>query len=158
MVRDVIVDLGLEPVFWQDPPEIKITFNGRDIWAGALDLPGHWQWTLPAEDRNRLSVWFLNKQENDTQGDLDKAIKVSKLGLENMFFDNILYQSRYRPMYSRGYINYAKSRGLSADDVVYNSTYLGFNGEWYLDFPWPTFTWIYEIETNGQGWIYEKNI
>lgn len=156
-VRDVIVEISISPVFWKEIPEMKIQFNQQDLWCGSLDKPTVWAWTLPAQDINRLSVWFLNKTEHDTQGALDKALVIDHVALEGLKLQSFLFKSRYQPRYSEGYINSRLSSDQPLPSVI-NCNYLGFNGEWWLEWPWPTFDWIYSIETSGMGWVYEKNI
>lgn len=157
MERDVIVDLSIEPIFWDDVPEIRIGFNQQILYHDRLSETLTRQWILPAQDQNRLSVFLLNKQDRDSVDGRDKAVVISKIGLEKMFFPSISYQSRYRPEYSPGYYDYALRNDIKVEPVIH-SDYLGFNGEWYLDFIWPVFSWIYGVETSDLGWIYGKNI
>lgn len=157
MVRDVKLSLVLDPVFWQDPPAIEIRFNNRELFTGSLVQSQTFDWLLEAQDHNRLSVFLLNKKDSDTQDGRDKAVIVNKIGVEGFYYETFMHQTRYRPDYSDGYYQYAKDHGITVEPVIH-SNYLGFNGEWFLEFTWPTFSWIYQLETNGQGWIYEKNI
>lgn len=157
VVRDVILALELRPVFWKDSPEIQIKFNDIDLFNGLLEKDLKFHWTLPAQDLNRLSVFFLNKKDSDTVGDLDKAVVIEKIGIEGFYYASFLNQTKYLPEYSQGYYNYAKEKNLVVDPVIH-SNYMGFNGEWFLEFTWPVFSWIYSIETGDLGWIYEKNI
>lgn len=157
MERDVNISMVIEPVFWGDLPEIRIEFNGQTLYHDRLAETLVKDWLLSADLQNRLSVFLLNKRDADTAPGRDKAVKISKLGLENLFFPSISHQSRYRPIYSNGYHDYAEKNGIKVEPVIH-SNYLGFNGEWYLEFTWPVFSWIYSIETNDMGWVYEKNI
>jgi hypothetical protein len=156
-VRDVKLDLTLSPVFWQDPPDITVKFNDTVLFAGPLIETVQFDWTLPAEDANRLSVQLTNKTDADSQNGKDKAVTVDSIGIEGFYYQSFMHATRYRPDYSAGYYNYAKEKNITVESVIH-SNYLGFNGEWCLEFTWPTFTWIYNLETNGLGWIYEKNI
>jgi hypothetical protein len=156
-VRDVILDLVLTPVFWEEKPEILISFNDKELLTGALEKETTFNWKLPAEDSNRISVFFLNKKKNDTAGDRDKAVIIKSIGLEGLNYGSFLQKSQYRPEYSAGYLAMAREKNLPTDEII-NSNYLGFNGEWWLEFTWPTFLWIFQTETQNQGWIYEKNI
>ena len=112
---------------------------------------------MPAKDINRLSVFFLNKTERDTVGNKDKALVIKSVGIEGFHYSSFMLQSKYCPTYTNGYRQHAKENNLSVDTII-NSNYLGFNGEWYLEFTWPVYQWIFETETKGMGWIYEKNI
>lgn len=157
-VRDIKIGLGISPVFWQDMPKVHISFNDSIWHSGPLDKSTQFSYLLPASDHNRLSVKFTNKTDNDTLDNKDKAVIIDYVEIESYRYNSFIYQSKYYPIYSSGYYDYAKANNLEVKDVLKSATYLGFNGEWILDIPWPTFTWIHQLETNGQGWIYEKNI
>ena len=157
VVRDVKLALEVLPIFWQDTPHIRIEFNSKTLFDDRLDTEKTFEWTLPAQESNRFSVFMLNKSDADCQEGKDKAIIIKRVGLENFFYDSFLLASRYRPEYSAGYYDYARTHGITVEPEI-QSNYLGFNGEWFLEFSWPTFTWIYLLETNNQGWIYEKNV
>jgi hypothetical protein len=156
-VRDVILSLELSPVFWQDIPYIRIEFNRESLYTGNLCQDRKFEWTLPAVDSNRLSIWMINKTDADCHDGKDKAVIIQRIGIENFYYESFMRASRYRPEYSAGYHNFARSQNITVDPEIH-SNYLGFNGEWFLEFTWPTFTWIHKLETNNQGWIYEKNI
>jgi len=156
-MRDVKLELVVDPVYWADRPQICIEFNQSPLIKLTLTKIKRFNWTLPANDVNRLSVFFLNKQDNDTINTLDKAVIIKEIGIEGFKYPSFLHLSRYRPDYSAGYYNYAKENNLTVEPIIH-SNYLGFNGEWFLEFTWPTFTWIYENETKNLGWVYEKNI
>jgi hypothetical protein len=156
-VRDVKLDLTLSPVFWQDPPSIVVKFNDATLFAGVLTETKQFAGILDATDVNRLSVLLTNKVDSDCQDGKDKAVIVDSIGIEGFHYESFMHATQYRPEYSEGYYNYAKENNITVEPVIH-SNYLGFNGEWFLEFTWPTFTWIYNLETSGQGWIYEKNI
>ena len=156
-VRDVKLDLRLEPIFWQDAPEIRIEFNSVVLFNRALTENTQFNWMLDASESNRLSIFFTNKVDADTQNGKDKAVVISSIGIEGFHYESFMHKTQYCPDYSDGYYNYAKENNITVEPVIH-SNYLGFNGEWFLEFTWPTFTWIYNLETNGLGWIYEKNV
>ena len=157
IMRDIELGLVLEPLFWADAPEVRIEFNQTVLFDTSLVKTEKFNWLLPAQDHNRLSVFFLNKNDSDTVGNLDKAVVVKEISLEELTYTTFMHRSQYRPEYSLGYYEYARHNNITVEPMI-NSNYLGFNGEWFLEFTWPTFTWIYETETSGTGWIYEKNI
>lgn len=157
MSHDVMLGLLLEPLYWKDTPEIRIEFNNEVLDARQLIKSHQYNWTLPAKDTNRLSVFFLNKTDLDTVDNLDKAVIIKEISIEGLTYNSFLHRSLYCPVYSEGYYNYAKENNIVVDPVIH-SNYMGFNGEWYLEFSWPTFEWIYDVETAGLGWVYEKNI
>ncbi len=156
-MRDVKLALELETKFWAEKPRVKIEFNQQVLFEDHLGETKKFNWTLPATENNKLSVFFLNKTERDTEGDKDKAVIIKSIGVEGFHYSSFMLQSKYKPIYTNGYYRYAKENNLSTDPII-NSNYLGFNGEWYLEFTWPIYQWIFETETKGMGWIYEKNI
>lgn len=156
-MRDVKLKLNIRPVYWNDVPEIRIDFNREVLFAGHLYHPQVFDWLLPAQDTNRLSVTFLNKVDADNVDGKDKAVVIDSIELEELRYDSFMHVTQYRPVYSEGYYRYAKENNITVEPVIH-ANYLGFNGEWYFEFTWPTFTWIYNLETQNMGWIYEKNI
>jgi len=156
-MRDVRLGLVVDPLYWADTPQIRIEFNHKSLFEDSLIKIKRFSWQLPANDVNRLSVFFLNKRDADTVDNLDKAVIIKEIELEGLRYPSFMHKSWYRPEYSAGYYHYAKENNIAVEPVIH-SNYLGFNGEWFLEFAWPTFTWIYETETNKLGWIYEKNI
>jgi hypothetical protein len=157
MMRDVKLALELSPVFWQNVPEIQIKFNEIVLFNGKLEQDKKFEWLLEANDLNRLSLYLTNKTDADCQDGKDMAVTVNKIGIENFYYENFMHATNYRPDYTDGYYTYAKENNIIVEPVIH-SNYLGFNGEWWLEFTWPTFTWIYNLETTGLGWIYEKNV
>jgi hypothetical protein len=152
-MRDVNLALELEPKFWAEKPRVKIEFNQQVLFEDQLSETKKFNWTLPATENNRLSVFLLNKTERDTVGDKDKAVIIKSIGIEGFYYSSFMLQSKYKPIYTNGYYQYAKENKLSAEPII-NSNYLGFNGEWSLEFTWPIYRWIFETETKGMGWIY----
>jgi hypothetical protein len=157
MMRDVKLELTLDPIFWKGLPEVRIEFIQETLFLVEVDRLSTFKWTLPCEDRNRISVFFLNKVDADTVDNLDKAVIIKEISIEGMTYDSFLHSSKYEPLYSEGYYNYAQEKNITVDPIIH-SNYMGFNGEWYLEFTWPVFTWIYKTEVGDASWIYEKNI
>ncbi len=153
--KDVKLGLDLEPVWWNKRPAVLICLNGRELFSGSISQTVSLDWLLPAQDRNRFTVELCNKEDADTRGELDMAVKILRLRIEDFALDSFMYLADYRPVYSRGYYQYAQDNNLTVDPVI-KSNYLGFNGQWSIEFTWPAFTWIHEIE--HLGWIHEKNL
>ena len=112
-MRDVKLELAVDPVYWADIPQIRIEFNQSPLVELELTKLEKFNWTLPANDVNRLSVFFLNKQDSDTVDKLDKAIIIKEIGIEGFKYPSFLHRSQYRPDYSAGYYNYAKENNLA---------------------------------------------
>lgn len=158
MDRDVAIALTVDAIYWEDMPKIRVEFNGQVLIEQSISDTEKWSWLLPAKDINRFSIWMLNKTDADTTNDgRDKAVVVRSFSIEGFAYDSFRQASRYRPIYSQGYEEYARRNGIAIQSEI-NSNYLGFNGEWWVEWPWPTFSWIYDLETQGLGWVYEKNI
>jgi hypothetical protein len=156
MTKDVIVFLELTPVYWGDRfPAARILFNEIELYNGTITETLVISRCLPCQDYNRLSIEIYGKTDDDCNLGKDKAIVVSKLGIEGFFYDSFKWAAKYDPMYSEGYYKYASENSLKVEPTI-SSSYLGFNGLWYLDFPYPVFTWIHELES--MGWIHGVNI
>lgn len=88
-----------------------------------------------------LSIEHFKKDNNDpTTAVIIK--KISFFGIEDPRF---IWAGVYKPDYPPHYPN--KVLELS------NTTYLGWNGVWSLDFGVPVFTWIHQVQ--NLGWIYQ---
>jgi hypothetical protein len=157
MAADVKLGLVIRPVYWSTLPKIKIMFNETTLFDDVLEDVLDLNWTLPASYNNRLSVFMLNKQDSDSVDGKDKAVVIEAVAIEGYRYQSFLNQAKYQPIYSKGYYEYAEKNNTQVTPLI-QSNYLGFNGEWFLEMTWPVFSWIYELETNGQGWVYEKNI
>jgi len=153
--KNVKIGVALEPIWWSKKPELVICLNQMDLFAGMLGQPIDLDWTLPVQDMNRFAIRLCNKEDSDTQDNKDMAIKILQIRIEGFTFDSFQHIAEYRPEYSQGYHEYAIANNLTVDPVI-KSNYLGFNGTWSIDFEWPTFTWIHQIE--NLGWIHGKNL
>lgn len=154
-MQEIKLGVVLTPVYWAELPEYCIKFNNVTLNQGFLDKTTEFNWVLPASNTNTLSITFLNKKDNDTQENKDKAIVIERIIVEDFSLNSFLYAGDYYPNYPKGYYDYAKEHNLSTEPVV-KQTYLGFNGEWKLQISWPTFTWIHQTE--NLGWLYGVNI
>lgn len=155
IMQEIKLGITLAPVYWDELPEYRIKFNDAVIMQGLLNESTTFNWDLPAKDENTLSIAFLNKKDNDTQGGKDKALIIEQINIEGFKLNSFLYAGDYYPSYPEGYYQYAKEHNLSVEPVI-KQTYLAFNGEWQLKISWPTFTWIHQTE--NLGWLYEVNI
>ena len=97
-MRDVNLALELEPKFWAEKPNVKIEFNQQVLFEDHLDETKKFNWTLPATENNRLSVFLLNKTERDTVGDKDKAVIIKSIGMEGFHYSSFMLQSKYKPI------------------------------------------------------------
>lgn len=154
-LKDINIGVSLRPIFWEEYPEYKIEFNDVELVKGFLPNSVTHEWCLPAGNNNKLKIYFLNKKEDDTVANKDKAIIIDKVSIEGFQFDSFLRAGRYTPTYTKGYLNYAQENNLPVHQVL-QETDLRFNGFWELELTWPIFTWIHQTE--NLGWLYKVNI
>lgn len=148
------IDIGIDPIWHQDPPEIVVKIGPDWTWSGPLNKPtvfSHaWE---SSKDRAKVSIEFLNKQDTDTVGNKDKAVIIKSVRLNDIGSDKILWQGRYHPRYPEPWATQQRSAGQDLPEYLSAHTYLGWNGIWSLEFDIPVFTWIHQIE--DLGWIYD---
>ena len=147
MATQIKFDLTLEPYGYGDVwPDYYIRINGQLQEQGTLKTTTTWHFDTDLEDGSHiLSVGLTNKQDADTvctdnEIVADKAIYIHPIEIEGYKLDDFMHRAVYYPV----------------DRPSLQSNYLGWNGEWTLDFTTPIFTWIHE--TQNLGWIYGKNI
>lgn len=148
------IDLELDPVWHQDPPEVVVKIGTEWSWSGPLTMPTTFShsWESSKSDAT-LSVEFVNKQDTDTLGDKDKAVVIKSVRFNDIGSDKLLWQGCYRPRYPEPWYSQQKSAGKHLPECLSAHTYLGWNGVWTLNFDIPVFTWIHRIE--DLGWIYD---
>jgi hypothetical protein len=155
---DTVIDLSLNPIFWDDCPEIEICWDQQVLFRGELDHAHIKTFrVVGSPGDHRLNVEFYNKRDGDTVIDqnLDKAVIINNVAFEGMFFDSFMHSARYWPQYPDSYRDTCRQQGIDLEpDIV--SNYLGWNGVWTLPVRFPIYTWIHETE--NLGWIYEKNL
>ena len=101
-MRDVKLALDLEPVYWAEQPMVKIKFNEQVLHEGYIGENKTFDWLLPANDNNRISVFLLNKTDRDTVGSKDKAVIIKSMGIEGFRYSSFMLQTQYRPTYTKG--------------------------------------------------------
>lgn len=148
------IDLRVDPIYHQDPPEIQVKIGPGWEWTGSIKTSttfSHaWQ---SSKDHATVSVEFLNKRDTDTVGLKDKAVVIKSVSFNNIGSDRLLWQGRYHPRYPEPWASQQRSAGQDLPEYISAHTYLGWNGIWILDFDIPVFTWIHQIE--DLGWIYD---
>lgn len=146
--NNLVGSIVVEPVWWQDPPEISVKLAQDVLFSGSLS-ENHlikFDYNLP-DTTHRLSVEFHNKKDSDTcmQTGKDKAIIVKQIEFFGIVSPKFVWSGLYRPDYPRHIKN--------QPEILEYHNYLGWNGIWYLDFTTPIFTWIHKTE--GLGWIHD---
>lgn len=148
------IDITVDPVWHQDPPEIRVKIGLGYSWSGKIQelttFSHEWDSGQGAE---QVSVQLVNKKDSDTVGDRDKAVVIKSIRFNNIGTDKMLWQGRYHPCYPEPWATQQKNAGQELPESLVAHTYLGWNGIWMLDFEIPVFTWIHQIE--DLGWIYD---
>jgi hypothetical protein len=147
---NVNVQLGLTPVYHDQLPEVIVRAGDQQVQV-LLDQPRVFEFEYTASDQSFVEVEFLNKTDSETVPamGLDKAIKidfVSFFGIRDLRF---VWAGQYTPVYPEPWFSEQQPR---PNCTVKNTTYLGWNGVWRLDFDVPVFTWIHQ--TQAHGWLY----
>lgn len=128
----------LEPV---GRPWVAIDANG---WGKVQQLTEttefDFKFYAPAGSCN-LKIEHFKKGDNDPTTALIIQ-KISFFGIEDPRF---IWSGIYRPDYPEHYPNKVPE--------ISNTTYLGWNGVWSLDFSVPVFTWIHQLQ--NLGWMYQ---
>lgn len=147
MVQQLVnISISLKPVWHSDPPKIRVGVPG-DIRTLYLNNPTTFNFEYHSKNNSDLIIEFLNKIDADTILDknLDKAIIIEDISFFGISDPKFIWAGIYTPIYPEHLTNQPKT--------LTNVTYLGFNGQWKLDFTVPVFTWIHKIQ--GLGWIYD---
>lgn len=146
--NNIVGSIVVEPIWWQDPPEISITLAQDILFSGPLteSKTVTFGCCLP-DSKHRLSVEFHNKKDSDTclLTGKDKAVIVKQIEFFGIVSPRFVWSGLYRPEYPTHMQN-------QPETLEYHN-YLGWNGIWYLDFTVPIFTWIHKTE--NLGWIYD---
>lgn len=138
----------VEPIWWQDPPEVTIKLSQDTLFSGPLleNRRMAFDSYLPGT-KHRLSVELHNKKDSDTclLTGKDKAVIVKQIEFFGIVSPRFVWSGLYRPDYP--------SHMQNQPEILQYHNYLGWNGIWYLDFTMPIFTWIHQVE--NLGWIYD---
>ena len=147
MATKLKFDLTVEPKGYDDVwPVFYIKIDGELQDQGSLREQLTYHFDVDLDDGlHKLQVGLVNKTDADTvveNGSIikDKAIYIHPIEIEGYKLDDFMHQATYYPI----------------DRLPLKSNYLGWNGEWVLEFETPIFTWIHR--TQNLGWIYEKNL
>lgn len=145
---DTVIDLILEPRWWNTVPEI--TYGIDDTTINTISVKN--QVTLRianplSNGSHKVWIEFANKNYNECvlEKNLDMAVEIKAVGFEEMFLDRFRWAGFYYPDYPADYPD--------KKPVIESATYLGWNGRWELPFTTPIFTWIHRLE--NLGWLYE---
>lgn len=139
--------IQLEPVWWRDPPLVKIELDADVLYEGSLEKTIDLRFSRPVSaGDHRLTVRFFNKTDQDTDvvDNRDKAVIVKEIQFFDIRSPRFVWNGIYEPDYPEHLENNPK--------ILKYHNYLSWNGVWYLDFTAPVFTWIHQVE--DLGWIH----
>jgi len=127
-------------------PQIRCGVNDLDNPVQVLDreITLEYDVDLPV-GQHRFILEFANKTDSTP----DMAVEIVAVDFEGMTLDRFRWAGVYFP-------NYPEPWASEQEDLPNShpsATYLGWNGQWELEFSVPIFTWIHRLE--HLGWIYD---
>jgi len=154
MTYPVELSVRLRPVWHQDPPEIRIGVN-RNLQTIQLLQLQDFEFCFDGQDHNFLEIEFLNKQDSDTVPELglDKAVSIESVSFFGITDPKFGWRGVYSPRYPEPWAGQQRAAGVSLPAQLTNTTWMGWNGTWRLEFSAPVFSWIHQVQ--NLGWIYD---
>lgn len=142
---DVKIKIELKPLIVKTIPNVKIMIDGHTHFDLFLSKPSTHRINASLErGKHKLRIIFTNKNYREISRDKDMAIKVAHVGFQNLE-DNFHSSSFYRPIYPMDIDTDAKQ------SEIIHSDYLGWNGEYFINFETPIYHWIHE--KLNLGWL-----
>lgn len=143
----------LTPKWFANIPSIAIRFDEEVVYTRDLVRPDVFSICrnlLPGS--YSLSIDFFNKTDKDTilEKNLDMAVVIDRIEFNKISNPKFVWEGEYSPIYNPEWV---KQQTVAPAAVLKNTTYLGWNGTWKLNFTVPIFTWIHK--TLDYGWIYD---
>jgi len=125
-----------------------ITYSIDQDSGKLLELiePTELEFNLDLESGSHKFILDFNSKTNSTP---DMAVEIADINVEGISVDRFKWAGLYRPRYPEPW---ASSQRNPLPSVRTNTTYLGWNGTWELEFTVPIFAWIHQIE--HLGWVY----
>ena len=96
-----------------------------------------------------ISFDFINKTNQDTTDQEDLAVIIKDIKINGISDEKIFNHAIYRPQYPDPWFS---QQSQQPNSKLYGHRYLGWNGNWKLDFSVPSFKWLHQ--TMGFGWHY----
>jgi len=96
-----------------------------------------------------LILEFNNKLPSESGQLIDKAVQIEQITFNSITSPRFIWLGEYIPQYPEPWYS---EQLIKPEPVLTNSSYLGWNGSWKLQFSTPIFTWIHKVE--NFGWIY----
>ena len=95
---------------------------------------------------HRLWVHFLNKNYKESTPTSDMAVIIDRVLFQHLDHDFKIY-SRYCPNYPQPWL----SQQTQPLETEIHGNYLGWSGQWYLEFETPIYRWIHQ--RLNLGWL-----
>lgn len=150
----VEISISLSPVLHTEAPEYRIVAENQ-VLHGYLESTTVFDLSIIAAKKSKITVEFLNKKVSDTvlsQG-LDKAVIIDWIKFFSIQDPKFVWLGQYCPEYPEPWASEQKNAGVDLAPALFNTTYLGWNGVWTLEFDVPIFTWIHQVQNHG--WLYD---
>ena len=153
MEHNISLAVTLKPIWHQEPPLIEISC-GRNVQTVSLDQPQTFNFDYRGSGPQHLSIKFLNKKDGDTIQSLglDKVVVIEQISFFGITDPKFIWSGKYTPVYPEPWASEQRNAGNILDEVLVNTGFLTWNGEWKLEFDSPVFTWIHKLQ--NLGWIY----
>lgn len=144
------IEIELVPAFNDRPPDVCLQFDDDMHFRGPLTETGSFVITADeSPGMHSISVTL----ENKTNRDAAQTVTISRITMCGISSDRFIWQAKYRPIYPEPWAYQQRQAGKVLEPIITNTTCLGWNGTWCLEFTVPVFTWIHQIK--NLGWIYE---
>lgn len=137
---------------WDDlPPQISVAVDNACVFQGSVSQN---QITVVQDcmlqhGDHALFVNFYNKSYRLRAPGSDMAVIVRSVTFQDTSF-NFAPNGQYRPEYPEPWYSEQQSLNKTLDPVI-SGTYLGWNGEWRLEFSIPIYQWMHK--TLNLGWL-----
>ena len=146
------ISIGLRPIWWDQAPKVRISFDETDLWQGSVDQDITRDFNIQTEAANSsvLSIELYDKKIDQTVCDGTSIVRDQLLTIDRIVIDDIdlgyllFSHSEYRPRYPQHWIEQSAQSGEILPAAVGKITTLGFNGVWQLRFTHPFEIWYLE--------------
>ena len=144
--NSILIKLDLEFKIISTSPDICIKLDDTVIMQGPQSLPVN----IKIIDQiypgpHRLTIDFFNKNYNECSHNADMAVIINRVQFQHIDYDFKIY-SDYYPDYPNHWID---QHPESKEKI--HANYLGWNGQWALDFETPIYALIHR--RLNLGWL-----
>ena len=149
MATEFRVELSvvLEPRINETLPQVTISVPGQARHT-VLHHKQQFDFVFVAS-QGWLCIDFGNKIYTESTASADMAVIVSSVAFFGITDPRFVWAGVYTPHYPEPWFS---EQNPPPPRTMTQQTYLGWNGQWRLDFSVPVFTWIHR--TLNLGWLY----